>query len=143
MVTALIRFFFPFCFSTLNCGSRMSSFSELSTDLRALLFDRSMVGCSPEADQAFGPIIAAECRQGFDFTLYFEQSLLSIIPSVIILASFPVRFSNVYRSSVKTVPHSLRRVKAVCVSPPSPPQSTFDENVDTHSATDNCSSFCT
>ena len=106
-------------------------------------FYQALVGCSPEADQAFGPIVAVECRQGFDFTLYFEQSILSIVPSVILLALFPIRFYKLYRSSVKTVPDSLHGVKAVRPHLKILPRREFDSRRVAHSYADNRSIFCT
>ncbi|KAJ0159330.1 Canalicular multispecific organic anion transporter 1 [Colletotrichum tanaceti] len=42
-------------------------------------------------DNTFGPVIAAGCRASFDFTLLFEQSILSIGPSVLLLILIPPR----------------------------------------------------
>jgi len=62
-----------------------------------------------------GPIVALPCRQGFDFTLLFEQSILSIGPSCVFLLILPLRLFSLYRSKVKPVVpgHSLYRRKAV------------------------------
>lgn len=32
------------------------------------------------ADNSFGPVVPLDCRAGFDFTLFFEQTILSILP---------------------------------------------------------------
>ncbi|KAL5086662.1 hypothetical protein Trisim1_008747 [Trichoderma cf. simile WF8] len=40
--------------------------------------------CAPSADNVFGPQVHG-CREDFDFTLLFEQSILSILPSLIFL----------------------------------------------------------
>lgn len=45
--------------------------------------------CPSRADNELGPQVLT-CRRSFDFTLLFEQSILSILPSVIfLLAAFP------------------------------------------------------
>lgn len=47
--------------------------------------------CPQAADRHFGPSIDARCRGGFDFTLTFEQSILSIAPSALLLLIVPFR----------------------------------------------------
>ncbi|GMG07807.1 unnamed protein product [Aspergillus oryzae] len=39
-------------------------------------------GCSLQADNNFGPAIDPGCRDGFDFTLLFEQAILGLVPAV-------------------------------------------------------------
>ncbi|EQB47303.1 ABC transporter [Colletotrichum gloeosporioides Cg-14] len=46
--------------------------------------------CSPAADDSFGPIIH-DCRDGFDFTLTFEQCLFTILPASLLLLVAPLR----------------------------------------------------
>lgn len=46
--------------------------------------------CSPAADDSFGPIIQ-DCRDGFDFTLTFEQCLFTILPASLLLLVAPLR----------------------------------------------------
>ncbi len=46
--------------------------------------------CPSHADDVFGPVVAQPCRQHFDFTLMFEQSILSIGPSSIMLLLLPM-----------------------------------------------------
>ncbi|EHK21751.1 uncharacterized protein TRIVIDRAFT_59905 [Trichoderma virens Gv29-8] len=43
--------------------------------------------CVPSADNAFGPRVHG-CREDFDFTLLFEQSILSILPSLLVFLGF-------------------------------------------------------
>jgi ATP-binding cassette subfamily C (CFTR/MRP) protein 1 len=38
------------------------------------------VPCSIEVEDVFGPVVASSCAQGFDFTLYFEEGILTILP---------------------------------------------------------------
>lgn len=56
--------------------------------------------CYPAADNSFGPSIS--CSHAFDFTLVFEQSILSIGPSVLFLLLVPWRVWNLYGKSIKT-----------------------------------------
>jgi ATP-binding cassette subfamily C (CFTR/MRP) protein 1 len=74
--------------------------------------------CSPHADNVFGPVVAAPCRHGFDFTLLFEQSILSIGPSCIFLLILPLRLFWLYHSKATTVVprYSVYTRKAVCFS---------------------------
>lgn len=73
--------------------------------------------CTLHADNVFGPAVASPCRRGFDFTLLFEQSILSIAPSSIFLLLVPLRLFWLYRSSVTTLPHySVYTGKALAIS---------------------------
>jgi hypothetical protein len=36
--------------------------------------------CDIAAQDLFGPTVAADCRNGFDFTLLFEESFFNILP---------------------------------------------------------------
>src|SRR2546421_11635948 len=58
----------------------------------------SLSTCTNGADNVFGPVVAPPCRQGFDFTLLFEQSILSIGASCIFLLVVPSRLFWLYRS---------------------------------------------
>ena len=63
-------------------------------------------------DHQFGPTLQG-CHVDFDFTLLFEQSILLIPPSVILLLLAPIRLRRLLRSSTKTVPHPVRTAKTV------------------------------
>ncbi|CAH0043540.1 unnamed protein product [Clonostachys solani] len=58
--------------------------------------------CRLDADDTFGPVVS-HCRGGFDFTLLFEQAILSILPSVLVLAASVYRLLGLRRQSVKTI----------------------------------------
>ena len=51
-------------------------------------------------DDTFGPY-AGHCRGGFDFTLLFEESILSIVPLVLLIGVIPLRILYLIRRSVK------------------------------------------
>jgi ATP-binding cassette, subfamily C (CFTR/MRP), member 1 len=46
--------------------------------------------CTAVLDSAFGPNVDA-CRRAFDFTLLFEESFMSIVPSILLLGFAPIR----------------------------------------------------
>jgi hypothetical protein len=70
--------------------------------------------CPLGADDRFGPTVVG-CRDNFDFTLLFEQSMLPLGPSVMLLiASFP-RIIQLDRCRMKTVTTPLRICKPVSV----------------------------
>lgn len=47
--------------------------------------------CDIVVQDAFGPTVAAECHNGFDFTLLFEESFFTILPCSLFLLSLPVQ----------------------------------------------------
>ena len=51
-------------------------------------------------DDTFGPW-AGYCRGGFDFTLLFEESILSLLPLVVLLGVVPLRILYLFRKTVK------------------------------------------
>lgn len=57
--------------------------------------------CYQAADNSFGPSIS--CSHAFDFTLVFEQSILSIGPSALFLLLVPWRVWQLYGKSIKTI----------------------------------------
>lgn len=59
---------------------------------------------------AFGP---ASCDGSFDFTLLFEQSILSIAPSAIFLCCLPVSLFKLHRAAPKFNASYIRTLKLV------------------------------
>ena len=51
-------------------------------------------------DDSFGPY-AKHCRGGFDFTLLFQESILSILPLVLLIGIAPLRIVYLIRRSTK------------------------------------------
>lgn len=50
------------------------------------------------SDDSFGPTVRFEtCRDGFDFTLLFEESIFAILPAGLLLCAVPIRFWFIYR----------------------------------------------
>lgn len=65
------------------------------------------------ADDSFRSSIIPQCRGGFDFTLLFEQSVLSLAPLIMLLFAVPVRLIELVGTDVKTIPSRLHLVKVV------------------------------
>ena len=71
------------------------------------------MACSlPGADDVFGPVVL-NCRSGFDFTLLFEQSVLTIIPAALLLIATPIRLFQLYKTPVKAHPTAWNKIKIV------------------------------
>ena len=71
-----------------------------------------MAKCSIETENRFGP--AADCYGGFDFTLLFEETILTIIPATIVLLLLPFLVADKLKSSTKvarTRSHSVKLVR--------------------------------
>ncbi|TVY83108.1 ABC transporter FUM19 [Lachnellula suecica] len=68
--------------------------------------------CLPANDNVFGPVVQG-CRSGFDFTLMFEQTILSIGPAALLLLSTPPRLASLLRTTRKTISTQIRILKIV------------------------------
>ncbi len=73
-----------------------------------------MVIASTCQDNAFGPVVQG-CRSDFDFTLLFEQSVLTIGPAALLLLFAPSRLISLLSSSRKTFSRRILSIKAVCI----------------------------
>jgi len=75
------------------------------------------------SDSTFGPTVSRGCRGGFDFTLKFEDIVLSLIPSSLFIALAVARLRHlVYRTKPVYLARgstnkSLRVVKVVSKDP--------------------------
>ncbi|CZR37033.1 uncharacterized protein FPRO_02707 [Fusarium proliferatum ET1] len=72
--------------------------------------------CTPSLDASFGPFVGPECRDGFDFTLVFEQSILVLSPAALLLILAPVRLFRLRNVPVKVSGHRLRTVKLALIA---------------------------
>lgn len=52
-------------------------------------------------DDTFGPWAGPDCRGGFDFTLLFTESFLSIVPLAIVLCIAPIRILYLWKRTTK------------------------------------------
>lgn len=86
-----------------------------------------MAGCTPQADQAFGPGVSEACRGGLDFTLLFEQALFTLVPATIFLFAFPFRLVYLAKSEVRARASPIRTAKLVQGPPISSHQSRYVE----------------
>ncbi|KAH8696125.1 ABC multidrug transporter [Talaromyces proteolyticus] len=66
--------------------------------------------CPSNADNVFGPLIISSCRGGLDFTLLFEEAILSMIPAAAFLIGATFQGLYLIRQQKKTVPCSSERV---------------------------------
>ena len=69
-----------------------------------------------QIDNTFGPYAGA-CRGGFDFTLLFEESILSILPLALLLIVVPFRISYLVRRTIKVNPSTWLASKLVGAPP--------------------------
>ncbi|KAF5252095.1 hypothetical protein FANTH_2843 [Fusarium anthophilum] len=72
--------------------------------------------CTSSVDASFGPFVGPECRDGFDFTLVFEQSILVLFPAALLLILAPIRLFHLRNVPVKVTGHRLRTVKLALIA---------------------------
>lgn len=97
-------------------ASTMSSLVSIVTNL----FNATVVAqrpsqdgtCPAEEDRGFGPTIRW-CRLGFDFSLLFQQTILSILPSAVFIILAVVRVGLVSRRPAVVASGWLSAVKPV------------------------------
>lgn len=69
--------------------------------------------CPSAIDASFGPWAGSSCRGGFDFTLFFEQSILAIVPVSVFLLASPVRLYSLAKHKQVTLNNPVRVLKLV------------------------------
>ncbi|KAK1256135.1 hypothetical protein MKX07_008394 [Trichoderma sp. CBMAI-0711] len=67
--------------------------------------------CAATADASFGPVVDAACRDGFDFTLLFEQSIFVLVPASLLLLVAPLRLLKLRKAPVKVTDNVSRAIK--------------------------------
>lgn len=72
--------------------------------------------CAATADAAFGPVVDAACRDGFDFTLVFEQFVFVLLPASLLSLVAPLRLMQLRKASVKVTDNVSRALKLVSCS---------------------------
>jgi len=65
-------------------------------------------------DDSFGPH-AGNCRGGFDFTLLFEETILTIVPLACLFFASSLRLVYLSRQRIKLYPSPLFYVKLVSI----------------------------
>lgn len=68
--------------------------------------------CSIAAENSFGPQVVG-CLGGFDFTLLFEETIMSILPMSLVLLFLPVRIAHLFKSERKVNEGLLHNLKLV------------------------------
>ncbi|KAF1951521.1 hypothetical protein CC80DRAFT_553172 [Byssothecium circinans] len=64
-------------------------------------------------DNTFGPYAGEGCRGGFDFTLLFEESVLSIIPIALVILIAPLRIASLWRKRTKVSRSIILPIKLI------------------------------
>jgi ATP-binding cassette subfamily C (CFTR/MRP) protein 1 len=72
--------------------------------------------CITSTDTSFGPFVGPECRDGFDFTLVFEQSILVLLPAALLLVLAPVRLFRLRNVPIKVAGRRLQTVKLALIA---------------------------
>lgn len=57
--------------------------------------------CSVELENVFGPIVASPCLHGFDFTLLFEETILTLLPFGLVSLAAAVRIWKLHNALEK------------------------------------------
>lgn len=68
--------------------------------------------CASVQDRTFGPW-AQQCRGAFDFTLLFEESVLTLVPLCIMILFAPFRIAYLFRKKRKVEDTPLVHMKIV------------------------------
>lgn len=69
------------------------------------------------ADQSWGPWAGPSCRGGLDFTLFFEESMFSILPTGLLIIAAALQVAYLYGRPRQTGNGLLLPVKLVCDTP--------------------------
>ncbi|KAG6354215.1 hypothetical protein INS49_004819 [Diaporthe citri] len=89
----------------MSLGGRVQSNGFQAT----CVHDNSADAAPAHCDGHFGPL-AYDCSGRFDFTLAFEQSVLSIGPSAVLLLAAPLRIHQLRSQSRKVAPGASHRL---------------------------------
>jgi ATP-binding cassette subfamily C (CFTR/MRP) protein 1 len=65
------------------------------------------------SDDSFGPFLKLPSKETFDFTLLFEETILSIGPSALLLLLIPPRILQLWKASRKVTGSYLQTAKTV------------------------------
>ncbi|KAJ5364163.1 P-loop containing nucleoside triphosphate hydrolase protein [Penicillium cataractarum] len=72
--------------------------------------------CSVADEDVFGPFVNASCHNGFDFTLLFEETILTLLPLLLLLLSGAVRVWNLRHATEKVNRSWLYAAKEVALA---------------------------
>lgn len=68
-------------------------------------------------DYSFGPKTSPHCRNGFDLTFVFEESILSLLPASLMIVASLSRLVVLYRKRLVVSGKSFYDTKAVSTDP--------------------------
>ncbi|THV43871.1 hypothetical protein BGAL_0843g00010 [Botrytis galanthina] len=88
----------------------MEIYSDIPLELR--IFNETLL----VDDDNFGPFYNVPGKATFDFTLLFEETILSIIPSVFLLILIPPRIQHLWKSPRKVIRSHLLTSKIILLS---------------------------
>lgn len=74
---------------------------------------KSLNSTSYTTDNSFGPFLDLPGRTTFDFTLLFEETILSILPSALLLLVIPPRILRLWKTPRKVTGSYLQTTKIV------------------------------
>ena len=97
--------------ATKNCDT----FLMIAANNSLLTMYNSTGSCTVVDEGVFGPQVTRSCLQGFDFTLLFEESILTITPVCIALIWLPFRIHSLWKSDSKVQRSWLYVLKVVSV----------------------------
>ncbi|KAH8681655.1 putative ATP-binding cassette transporter [Xylariales sp. PMI_506] len=72
--------------------------------------------CTLSVDSTLGPWAGDNCRGGFDFTVTFEQAILTLIPASLFLIVSPFRTLFLAKKRITTLSHPLLFIKLTAVA---------------------------
>ncbi|KAL3427034.1 hypothetical protein PVAG01_00542 [Phlyctema vagabunda] len=78
-------------------------------------FPPAVAECSNSADDTFGPLVSS-CRRSFDFTLLFEESFLSIVPSTFFILLAVLRLRSLYGKRKRVEAKPQLTIKLICIA---------------------------
>jgi ATP-binding cassette subfamily C (CFTR/MRP) protein 1 len=77
----------------------------------------NVTSTSHENDNSFGPFLGVSGTTTFDFTLLFEETILTILPAALLLLLIPLRVLRLWKTPRKITSSNLRTVKIVTFLP--------------------------
>lgn len=74
---------------------------------------RDLSLCAVADEDVFGPFVNPSCRHGFDFTLLFEETVLTLLPLLTVWPVILIRIWNLRKASEKVDRSWLYAIKEV------------------------------
>lgn len=74
----------------------------------------SVNGCTIAVEDVFGPDVSPSCLDGFDFTVLFEETILTLLPLGVFLLLAPIQVLKLRGEAKKVASSWLYWTKLVC-----------------------------